>query len=117
MAVPAPGSRSTYGDLLGNSGLDEDAQKKFAAVYLNHSRDADLWKNARDAGLNDGQVQSLQLQGKLAFLAGNSEAMTARLMQRQTTDPARLVEQDFYLGPRIAIDENGLWRNYTTGGD
>src|SRR5215216_3252135 len=96
LAVPAPGSRSTYGDLLGNSGLDEDARKKFASVYLNYSRDADLWKNARDAGLNDGQIQTLQLQGKLAFLAGNSEAMTARLMQSQTTDPAQLVEQDFY---------------------
>jgi hypothetical protein len=22
-----------------------------------------------------------------------------------------------YLGPRLAIDETGLWRNYTTGGD
>ncbi|MEJ7870614.1 MAG: neuraminidase-like domain-containing protein [Rubrobacteraceae bacterium] len=96
LAVPAPGSRSTYGALLDNSGLDEDARKKFASVYLNHSRDADLWKNARDAGLNDGQIQTLQLQGKLAFLAGNSEAMTVRLMERQMTDPAQLVEQDFY---------------------
>jgi hypothetical protein len=22
-----------------------------------------------------------------------------------------------YIGPRLSIDENGLWRNYTTGGD
>lgn len=96
LAVTAPGSRSTYGDLLKTSGLDEAAQKKFAAIYLNHSRDADLWQNARDAGLNDKQVQTLQLQGKLAFLAGNNQAMTARLMQKQLTDPAQLVEQDFY---------------------
>src|SRR5215207_5618338 len=102
LAVPAPGSRSTYDGLLKSSRLDDDpeknadAQQKFASVYLNRSRDADLWKNARDAGLNDGQIQTLQLQGKLAFLAGNSEAMTTRLMQSETTDPAQLVEQDFY---------------------
>jgi hypothetical protein len=28
-----------------------------------------------------------------------------------------MVERNFYLGPRLAIDENGLWRNYVTGGD
>jgi ABC toxin N-terminal region/Salmonella virulence plasmid 28.1kDa A protein len=96
LAVPAPGSLSTYGDLLKTSGLNDDAQKKFASVYLNHTRDTDLWKNARDAGLSDEQIQTLQLQGKFAFLASNSEAMTARLMQKQMTDVAQLVEQDFY---------------------
>jgi len=104
LTVPAPGSRSTYGDLLANSGstelqhpLDEDARGKFASVYLNHRGDADqLWNDARDAGLDDGQIQTLQMQGKLAFLAGNSEAMTTRLMDRGMADPAQLVEQDFY---------------------
>jgi hypothetical protein len=28
-----------------------------------------------------------------------------------------MVEQDHYLGPRLAIDADGLWRNYITGGE
>jgi hypothetical protein len=28
-----------------------------------------------------------------------------------------MVEQNFYLGPRLAIDADGVWRNYITGGD
>ncbi|HEV2124852.1 MAG TPA: hypothetical protein VGW38_19055, partial [Chloroflexota bacterium] len=97
LAVPAPGSSSTYGDLLVKSGLDEEARKKFASVYLNHSRSADLWKAARDAGLEQGQIQTLQLQGKLAFLAGNSEAMTTRLQQSMgISDPVQLVDKDLF---------------------
>jgi hypothetical protein len=95
--IPAPGSRSTYDGLLKASGLGADAQTKFASVYLRHRGDASqLWDEARKAGLDDVQVGKLQLQGKLAFLAGNSEGMTARLMQKQIDDPAQLVEQDFH---------------------
>jgi hypothetical protein len=32
-------------------------------------------------------------------------------------DIAVMVEADFYLGPRLAIDADGLWRNYITGGE
>ena len=95
--LPAPGSRSTYGALLKASGLPEDAQDRFVPIYLNHRGDADqLWEKTRNAGLNDAQIGMLQLQGKFAFLAGNSEAMTARLLQKQIDDPVQLVEQEFH---------------------
>ena len=95
--VPAPGSRSTYGELLKGSGLSADAQAMFAPVYLRHRGDASqLWDEARQAGLDEAQVGKLQLHGKLAFLTGNSEGMTARLMKKQMDDPAGLVEQDFH---------------------
>ncbi len=95
--IPAPGSRSTYGDLLRASGLDGDTQAKFAKVYLSHSGDAaELWKSAREEGLDNVQIGKLQLQGKFAFLAGNSEVMTTRLMNKQINDVAELVEQDFH---------------------
>lgn len=95
--IPAPGSRSTYGELLKASGLSADAQTKFAPVYLSHRGDASqLWDEARKAGLDDAQVGKLQLQGKLAFLAGNSEGMTARLMKKKINDPVQLVEQNFH---------------------
>lgn len=95
--LPAPGSRSTYGGLLKASGISEDAQRKFASVYLNHRGNATrLWEEAGRAGLERAQIRTLQLEGKLAFLAGNSEGMTTRLMQQQIIDPVQLVEQGFY---------------------
>lgn len=97
LAIPAPGSHSTYGDLLKASGLDGGAQAKFAQIYLNHSGDAaKLWKSAREEGLDNEQIGKLQKQGKFAFLAGNSEAMTNRLMQQPINNPAELVDQDLH---------------------
>ncbi|HEY5741739.1 MAG TPA: Tc toxin subunit A, partial [Terrimicrobiaceae bacterium] len=97
LGVTAPGSQATYRDLLGASGLEEDAQKKFASVYLKHRGDIDqLWRNSREAGLDDAAVKKLQLQGKLAFLTGNSVSMTRRLQDRLST-PEELVEQDYFL--------------------
>ena len=95
--IPAPGSRSTYGALLKASGLPEDTQTRFASVYLGHDGDApQLWDKARQAGLGDAQIGKLQLQGKFAFLAGNSEPMTTRLMAKGLQDPVELVGQSFH---------------------
>ncbi len=95
--IPAPGSHSTYANLLKASDLPPDIQDKFASIYLNHHGDAtQLWEEARDAGLNETQISKLQLQGKLAFLAGNSEEITTSSLQRQISDPVQLVEQDYY---------------------
>jgi hypothetical protein len=98
LAVPAPGSRSTYGELLEATGLKEDARTKFASVYLKHRGDAaQLWEKAADTGIVHRDIQALQLQGKLAFLTHNSEAMTIRLQKDMGIgDPVELVEQGFY---------------------
>jgi hypothetical protein len=97
LAMPVPGSRSTYGELLESSGLPEDIQAKFAPVYLKLRGDgAQLWEEARKAGLDGKQTGRLQLQGKLAFLAGNSEAMTTRLLNKGLKDPVELAGQDFH---------------------
>ncbi|HVQ40248.1 MAG TPA: hypothetical protein VMS31_22090, partial [Pyrinomonadaceae bacterium] len=95
--VQTPGSQSTYGQLLEASGLGPEATAKFGPVYLNHRGDgAQLWEEARKAGLEEAQIGKLQLQGKFAFLAGNSETMTAALMSKQINDPMELVERDFH---------------------
>lgn len=95
--LPAPGSASTYGELLRASGLDQRAQATFAEVFLRHSGDgAHLWEEAKQAGISDAQIGRLQLQGKLAFLAGNSARMTKRLLQQELADPVALVERDFH---------------------
>jgi Neuraminidase-like domain/Salmonella virulence plasmid 28.1kDa A protein/Putative peptidoglycan binding domain len=107
LSVPAPGSQSTYAQLLATSGLSEDAQAKFGPVFLSHGDDAvQLWQAASDAGLDDAQIGKLQLQGKLAFLTGNSEAMTASLLNREISAPAQFVEQSLY--------EPGQWKAQIT---
>jgi hypothetical protein len=97
LAVPAPGSRATYGDLLSQIDLSSDDQKTFAALYLNHRGDpADLWRKATEQGLGDA-VPRLQLQGKLAFLTVNNPALTAELQSEiDEAGPAQLVEKDLY---------------------
>lgn len=95
--LPAPGSVSTYGELLMASGLDARAQATFAEVFLRHrGGSANLWEEAKQAGLSDSQIGRLQLQGKLAFLSGNSARMTECLLKKELADPVALVEQDFH---------------------
>ncbi len=97
LAVPAPGSRSTYGELLKATGLNEDASTKFASIYLNHRGDAaQLWEKAAEAGIAPSDIQALQQQGQLFFATRNS-TVTARLQQDMgISDPVELVGQGFY---------------------
>jgi hypothetical protein len=108
LSVPAPGSQTTYGELLGGAGVGADADK-FAGVFLKHRGAAvDLWKAARDAKVPETAISKLQWQGKLAFLAGNSGKVTAHLMTKlqgatlhagllpELTSPAALVDADLY---------------------
>lgn len=112
LADAAPGSQSSYADLLASTGLSEAEQKTFAALFFAHSGDADrLWKKASEAGFTDAQVKALQLHGKLAFLAGNSGALTHRLMKMALKDPAALVAKGLYTAEAWAdelFDEAGI---------
>ena len=104
LADAAPGSQSSYAELMASTGLSEVEQKKFAALFFAHSGDADsLWKKASATGFTDAQVKTLQLHGKLAFLAGNSAAMTDRLMKMGLNDPAVLAAKGLYTA--------GAWAN------
>jgi hypothetical protein len=97
LATPIPGSRTTYGAMLEASGLSTDAQGKFAQVYLKHQGDTNqLWEKARNAGLEDSAIGRLQIQGKLAFLVGNSASMTQRMLSKGLKDPSELANQDFH---------------------
>jgi hypothetical protein len=103
LSIAVPGSRSTYAEMLKASGLNDQDQAKFATAYLsNRGSPADLWQSARQAGLDDVQVGKLQLQGKVSFLTGSSEKLTARIQQAlNKSDPAQLAEKDF--------DRAGSW--------
>lgn len=97
LAVPAPGSRATYGDMLKKLDLNENDQQTFARLYLNHRGDAQsLWEEASNAGLG-AIVPELQKQGKLAFLTTNNPDLTAKL-QSDLGDagPEQLVKMGLY---------------------
>lgn len=98
LAVEVPGSRSTYDDMLKSSGLNAATRAKFAAVFLNHSGNAEqLWEKAAQAGIAAPDIEVLQQQGKLAFLTLNNSAMTTRLQKELAiSDPVQLVSRDFY---------------------
>ena len=97
LKLPVPGSNSSFGDLLKTSGLDDATLNQFARIYLRHQGSgSELWKKAREAGLDEAQIGQLQLQGKYAFLAANSEVMIKHLLNKGVKDPVELVEQDLH---------------------
>ncbi|MFN8471147.1 MAG: neuraminidase-like domain-containing protein [Anaerolineae bacterium] len=97
LAVPAPGSQATYGEMLSQLNLSEDDQNTFAKLYLDNRGDAQsLWDNATNAGLG-AVVPKLQLQGKLAFLTTNNPTLTASLQaDLGDAEPAQLVKMGLY---------------------
>jgi Neuraminidase-like domain len=97
LAVQAPGSRATYGDMLTKLNLAENDQQTFAKLYLNHRGDAQsLWTKAAEAGLVDA-IPKLQKQGKLAFLTTNNPELTATLQnQLGAAGPEQLVKLGLY---------------------
>ena len=110
LGMAAPGSTSTYGELLSAAPVNEDARAKFASVYFAHRGEPErLWQNARAAGLTGEQIQALQLQGKLAFLTGNNEAVTTRLQKDlKVTDPAQLVDRGLYNAESWKLEIKGV---------
>ncbi len=121
LTMPAPGSKTTYGELLDAAGIGAD-KDKFASLYLNHIGDgAELWQRAREAKIKETSISKLQWQGKLAFLAGNSGSVTQHLMKKLTGNvvsgaqelkaPAELVKQDLYEADKWVTELQKLAHN------
>ena len=109
LAMPTPGSQFSYNEVLQATGLGDESQAKFASVFLHHQGDsADLWQKVREAGIDDDEIGRLQLQGKLAYLAGNSEPMTRRLLNKELVDP-ETGERKFLSDPLELVTE-GFYR-------
>jgi len=98
LEMPAPGSNSTYGELLRSARVGDGVSETFARVFLNHQGDpAQLWEKAAAAGVPENDILTLQRQGKLAFLTANNVAMTAHLQQTlAVSDPLELVDRDLF---------------------
>lgn len=110
MALPVPGSHATYASMLSLAGLDPDQSKAFAREYLNHQGDTrQFWTNAKEkVGLDDAAIARLQLQGKLALLAGNSEPVLKHLLDKGLADPADLIAHDLYTPEAWVAELNAL---------
>lgn len=105
LAQRAPGSRSTYAELLEASGLDPETREKFARVHLAaRSKGEALWDGAAKAGLPDEKITTLKRQGKLAFLTLNNAPLATRLAASGVTDPLQLVARGLHEAARW-IDE------------
>ncbi|WP_439628420.1 neuraminidase-like domain-containing protein [Shinella sp.] len=96
LAVRTPGGASSYQSMIEASGLDGTAQKAFADAFLAAPGGKGLWQAARAAGLDDAAIGRLQLQGKLALLAGNSAPLVGRLMGEVKDSPRELVAHDLH---------------------
>jgi hypothetical protein len=108
LSLPVPGGNTSYGDMLAVASLPEGKREAFADVFLEHGSDpSQLWTKAREKGLTEPEVAGLQLQGKLAFLAGGSKDMTAWLMKKPAvgaegaapaplSEPSQLVDMGLY---------------------
>jgi hypothetical protein len=123
LSVPAPGSRTTYAELLDSAGIG-DAAGSFAGIYLKHrGAPAGLWQAARDAKIPEPVIGKLQWQGKLAFLAGNSGTVTSHLMTKlagaslaagtpaELKSPAELATSGFYEAETWKTEVSGLAAN------
>ncbi len=122
-AARAPGTLSSFGDLLAKSAINETEKNLFKEIYLSHKgTDTDLWKIAREKGMSEAGIRSLRLQGKLAYLTLNNADLVETLQKEigSPDDPARsvednlaqLVEKDFY-----KADQWGKRLNEMAGND
>lgn len=95
----APGTSSSFGDLLARSGLSDKEKNDFEDLYFaRRAGRGDLWKAAREKGLPEAKVTGLRLQGKLAALTLNNAALVDSLRTEipSADKLATLVEKGFY---------------------
>ena len=99
LAAKAPGTLSSPDELLKASGLNADLSAKFANLVLARTGPADdLWQQAEAQGIPKPQIDTLKLQGKLAFLTLNNVRLAEPLRQAigHTDNLARMVDLDLH---------------------
>lgn len=99
LATKAPGTSSTYRQLLDRSGLRSEKQDLFANLLLAHNGTAaELWQKAEENGFAKAEVKQLQVQGKLAYLTHNNADLTNALQGEIGAggDLSLLVDKDLH---------------------
>lgn len=98
-AAKASGAPSTFGELLGKSGLTASERTKFENLYFDHQGNAaDLWAKAEQQGIPRKKIQRLQVRGKLAYLTLNNAALAEKIgVDLESPEKlSALVDQDLY---------------------
>jgi hypothetical protein len=97
-AAIAPGAVSSMGTLLSKSGLTVTEQEIFEDFHFAY-QGAELWEKIKEDGrIAPEKVNTLQLQGKLAYLTLNNANLTESLQQElQSSDNlTQLADKDLY---------------------
>lgn len=96
-SLPAPGSHSTYGELLQTCSLSQETSDRFCDLFFAHLGSGEaLWDKCREANMAETDIAVLQRHGKLSFLTTNCAGMTRHLMQKVPAEPSTLVDEGFY---------------------
>jgi peptidoglycan hydrolase-like protein with peptidoglycan-binding domain len=97
-AAIAPGALSSMGTLLSKSGLDLTEQAIFEDFHFAY-QGAELWQQIKtDGRIAPEKVNTLQLQGKLAYLTLNNANLTESLQQelQSPNNLAQLADKDLH---------------------
>lgn len=75
------GTPSSAGEFLEAADVSPETRERFAEVFVSREAGgAGLWRRAAEAGIDEAEVRTLQVQGRLAHLTGNN-ARLARDLQ------------------------------------
>ncbi|SDD50071.1 Putative peptidoglycan binding domain-containing protein [Bacillus wiedmannii] len=91
-----PGTLSSVRDMVGKASINHVQRETFEKLVLKHEDNNDaLWEEAKTLAL---PIDSLQLQGKLAYLTMNNAELTKMLLDeiRSQDNLVQLVELDLY---------------------
>ncbi|HZM75062.1 MAG TPA: neuraminidase-like domain-containing protein [Candidatus Limnocylindrales bacterium] len=108
--VAAPGTLSTVGELLSETGLPTQHQETFAELAARHSGAA-LWAAAREAGMSDKDIAGLQTQGKLASLTLNNGPLM-QVLGKTVGESGKPLAQTVV---QLDLHQPEAWRSYLTG--
>ncbi|MFL6253730.1 MAG: carboxypeptidase-like regulatory domain-containing protein, partial [Pyrinomonadaceae bacterium] len=98
-ATKASGAASSFAELLQRGGLSRSEEVVFENLYFEHRGTADeLWRAAEKKGISRDKIESLQLQGKLAYLTLNNAGLTEALQREigRAEDLGALADKGLY---------------------
>lgn len=109
LTLSAPGTNATFGDLLKTSGLNADQQSTFADLFFGQSSaSGGFWQQAAALKIPAETLNTLKLQGKLAYLTLNNATLAAQLQKDigSLDHLAQLPEKDLHT--------DTAWKQYLT---
>lgn len=101
-----PGTLSSRAEFATRAAISAPDRQAFLGA-LKDGPGADLWQRAAQAGVSAKGVETLKLQGKIAYLTANNAELTERIQPKVTSNDARqLIDLDY--------DRPEKWRDELT---